>query len=79
MLSKLKKSILKLSMIFEGDNYCALVKTGPKSSIEENLKKTTGILKEAKAAGETLKEIGVMVAKAAMWLGTTKAALGWIF
>lgn len=54
-------------------------KNPDKSSIEESLKKTTGILKEAKATGETLKEIGVMVAKAAKWLGTTVVALGWIF
>ncbi len=49
-----------------------------KKSIEESIKKTNEILKEAKATGETLKEIGVMVGKAVVWLGTTKAALGWI-
>lgn len=53
-------------------------KNPDKSSIEENLKKTTGILKEAKVTGETLKDIGVMVVKAAKWLGTNAAALGWI-
>jgi hypothetical protein len=53
-------------------------KNPDKSSIEESLKKTTGILKEAKATGNTLKEIGVMVGKAAVWLGTNAAALGWI-
>jgi len=53
-------------------------KNPDKSSIEESLKKTTGILKEAKATGETLKDIGVMVGKAAVWLGTNAAALGWL-
>lgn len=50
-----------------------------KKSIEESIKSANGILKEAKATGETLKDIGVMVLKAAKWLGTTAAALGWIF
>lgn len=50
-----------------------------KRSIEENIKKTSEILKEAKTTGETLKEIGVLVGKAAAWLGTTAAKLGWIF
>jgi hypothetical protein len=50
-----------------------------KKSIAESIKKTTEILKEAKATGETLKDIGVLVAKAAAWLGTTAAKLGWIF
>lgn len=45
-------------------------------SIEESIKSATGILKEAKATGETLKDIGIMVGKAAVWLGITKAALG---
>jgi hypothetical protein len=36
-------------------------------------------LKEAKTTSETLKDIGVLVAKAAAWLGTTAAKLGWIF
>ena len=48
-------------------------------SIEESIKSANGILNEAKATGETLKEIGIMVMKAAKWLGTTAAALGWIF
>lgn len=50
-----------------------------KKSIEESIKSANGIIKDAKATGETLKEIGLMVGKAAAWLGTTKAALGWIF
>ena len=50
-----------------------------KESIAESIKKTTGILKEAKTTGETLKDIGVLVGKAAAWLGTTAAKLGWIF
>ena len=49
-----------------------------KNSIEESIKSTNGILKEAKATGESLKDIGVMVVKAAKWLGTTAVALGWI-
>jgi hypothetical protein len=36
-------------------------------------------LKEAKTTGETLKDIGVLVGKAAAWLGTTAAKLGWMF
>ncbi len=48
-------------------------------SIEESIKSANGILKEAKATGESLKYIGVMVGKAAKWLGTTAGALGWIF
>ncbi len=50
-----------------------------KKSIAESIKKTGEILKEAKAAGETIKDIGVLVGKAAIWLGTTVAKLGWIF
>jgi len=50
-----------------------------KKSIEESIKSANGILKEAKATGDTLKDIGVMVGKAAKWLGTTAVALGWIF
>ena len=50
-----------------------------KKSIMESLKKTGDILKEAKTAGETLKDIGVLVGKAAIWLGTTAAKIGWMF
>ena len=50
-----------------------------KESIAESIKKTTEILKEAKTTGETLKDIGILVGKAAAWLGTTAAKLGWIF
>ena len=50
-----------------------------KESIAESIKKTTEILKEAKTTGETLKDIGVLVGKAAAWLGTTATKLGWIF
>ena len=50
-----------------------------KKSIAESITKTNEILKEAKTTGETLKDIGVLVAKAAAWLGTTAAKLGWIF
>jgi GGDEF domain-containing protein len=50
-----------------------------KKSIMECLKKTGEILKEAKTAGETLKDIGLLVGKAAIWLGTTAAKIGWIF
>ncbi len=50
-----------------------------KKSIAESIKKTGEILKEAKTAGETIKDIGVLVGKAAIWLGTTAAKLGWIF
>jgi len=44
-----------------------------KKSIAESIKKTGEILKEAKTAGETIKDIGVLVGKAAIWLGTTTA------
>ena len=50
-----------------------------KKSIAESIKKTNEILNEAKTTGETLKDIGVLVGKAAAWLGTTAAKLGWIF
>ena len=50
-----------------------------KKSIAESIKKTTEILKETKTSGETLKDIGILVAKAAAWLGTTAAKLGWMF
>ena len=50
-----------------------------KESIAESIKKTTEILKEAKTTGETLEDIWVLVGKAAAWLGTTAAKLGWIF
>jgi hypothetical protein len=50
-----------------------------KKSIAESITKTNEILKEAKTTGETLKDIGVLVAKAAAWLGTTATKLGWIF
>jgi hypothetical protein len=50
-----------------------------KKSIAESIKKTTEILKEAKTTGETLKDIGILVGKAAAWFGTTAAKLGWIF
>lgn len=49
-----------------------------KKSIGESIKKTNEILKDAKATGETLKEIGMWVGKIAKWLGTTAGALGWI-
>jgi hypothetical protein len=55
------------------------MKKPDKKSIAESIKKTNEILKEAKTTGETLKDIGVLVAKAAAWLGTTAAKLGWIF
>ena len=50
-----------------------------KKSIAERIKKTNEILKEAKTTGETLKDIGILVGKAAAWLGTTAAKLGWMF
>ncbi len=50
-----------------------------KKTITERIKQTVEILKEAKTTGETLKDIGVLVGKAAIWLGTTAAKLGWIF
>ena len=50
-----------------------------KKSIAESIEKTTKILKEAKTTGESLKDIGILVGKAAAWLGTTAAKLGWIF
>lgn len=50
-----------------------------KEAIAESIKKTTEILKEAKTTGETLKDIGTLVGKAAAWLGTTAAKLGWMF
>jgi hypothetical protein len=53
-------------------------KNTDRNSIEESIKKTSEILKNTKTTGETLKDIGILVGKAAKWLGTTAAALGWI-
>lgn len=50
-----------------------------KKSIAESIKKTSEILKEAKTASETLKDIGILVGKVAVWLGTNAVKLGWIF
>ncbi|MBU2520900.1 MAG: hypothetical protein KKD50_01585 [Proteobacteria bacterium] len=50
-----------------------------RKSIAESIKKTNEILKEAKTTGETLKNIGILIGKAAAWLGTTAAKLGWTF
>ena len=49
-----------------------------KKSIEENIKQTNEILKDAKTTGKTLKDIGILIGKTATWLGTTDANLGWI-
>jgi heterodisulfide reductase subunit C len=53
-------------------------KNPDRNSIEESIKKTSEILINTKTTGETLKDIGILVGKAAKWLGTTAAALGWI-
>ncbi len=53
-------------------------KNPDKNSIGESIKQTSEILKNAKTTGETLKDIGILVGKAAKWLGTTAVALGWI-
>ncbi len=50
-----------------------------KKLIAESITKTTEILKEAKTTGETLKDIGILVGKAAARLGVTAAKLGGIF
>lgn len=49
-----------------------------KKSICESIKNTNKVLKEAKATGDTLKDIGILIGKVALWLGTTRAQLGWI-
>jgi len=49
-----------------------------KKSIEENIKQTNEILKDAKTTSKTLKDIGILIGKTATWLGTTDANLGWI-
>jgi hypothetical protein len=54
-------------------------KNPDKDSIANSIKQTNDILKEAKTTGESLKEIGILVAKAAVWLGTNAAKLGWVF
>ena len=54
-------------------------KNPDKNSIAESIRQTNDILKEAKTTGESLKDIGALIAKAAVWLGTTAAKLGWIF
>ena len=40
-----------------------------KKSIEESIKQINEILKEARTAGETLKDIGLLIGKTAGWLG----------
>jgi len=55
------KNRKKITKQLENAKFELKDKNPDKSSIEESLKKTTGILKEAKATGETLKDIGVMV------------------
>lgn len=50
-----------------------------KKSIAESIKKTNDILKQAKATGESLKDIGLLIGKTAAWLGTTAVNLGWFF
>ena len=54
-------------------------KNPDKNSIAESIRQTNDVLKEAKTTGESLKDIGALIAKAAVWLGTTAAKLGWIF
>lgn len=47
-----------------------------KKSIADSMKQTNEILKEAKTTGETLKDIGVLAGKVAMWLGPYAQKLG---
>ncbi len=54
-------------------------KNPDKNSIGDSIKGVNEILKEARSTGETLKDIGMLVGKAAAWLGTTAVKLGWIF
>lgn len=54
-------------------------KNPDKNSIKESIIKTNEILKEAKTTGEILKDIGRLVGKTAIWLGTTSKELGGIF
>jgi hypothetical protein len=54
-------------------------KNSDKNSIIDSIRQTNSILKEAGKTGESLKDIRALVAKAAVWLGTTAAKLGWIF
>ena len=69
----------EISNQIEGVKTELKVKKPDKKSITEKFKKTVEILNKAKTTAETLKDIGVWVGKAAIWLGTTAAALGWIF
>ena len=50
-----------------------------KSSIAESIRQANEVLKDAKTTGENLTEIGALIGKAAVWLGTTAAKLGCIF
>jgi len=54
-------------------------KNPDKNSIADSLRQSNEILKEAKTTGESLKDIGTLVAKAAVWLGITATKLGWVF
>lgn len=68
----IKTNLLNIKQELENEN-------SDKGKIAEGIKKTNEILKEAKTASETLKDIAILVGKAAVWLGTTAAKLGWIF
>lgn len=54
-------------------------KSPNKNSVVESIKKMNEILKETKIAGESLKDIGVLVSKAAGLLGCSVSLLGWHF
>ena len=53
-------------------------KNPDKQSIANSIAQTNQILKETKIAGESLRDIGVLVSQIALWLGTTSSHLGWI-
>ena len=69
----------EISNQIEGVKTELKVEKPDKKSITEKIKKTVEILNKAKTTAGTLKDIGVWVGKAAIWLGTTAAKLGWIF
>ncbi len=54
-------------------------KNPDKKSIEESIRRTNEIIGQAKTMSENLKDIGILIGKIAMWLGTTTTKLGWMF
>lgn len=53
-------------------------KNPDKKSFEESIRRTNEIIGQTKTTGENLKDIGILIGKIAIWLGTTTTKLGWM-